>query len=141
MTTVLSLPKLAKCDNRTQLPKTNSKIGGPEEWLTQNLLFSLGYYALSFDFIINWNKRQCANEIWLKRISSILVAKLVHEDYIKLEVENLGDNLPIISEFAEKCDFQPHYQIFRDAVNWGGGDEKILKAQIISGSISNSKIQ
>ena len=67
---MLSKPFLAKCADRTQLPKTHPSGISPDDWYHNDVLGQNGLFGISFDFFINWSSLPASFSptIWIKRI-------------------------------------------------------------------------
>lgn len=143
MAQVLTRPKLARCDNRYQLAKVNPQVGEPERWLTPQVLGAFGYVGISFDFFVNWSTLRCADEVWIKRISSIDTAQLdrAGAEYIKQAAASMGDDLYAIHDFAHSYGLLAFYRIFRDSVDWASVPEAILRAEITDTGLGHLKLQ
>ena len=69
-TAMLTKPFLAKCGDRSSMPKSHPSSGSPEEWLSDEMLAPHNLSGITFDFFVNWSAtpNSITPVIWLKRI-------------------------------------------------------------------------
>jgi len=139
---MLSCPRLAKCDDRSEVAKTNSR-GGPEQWFTRSTLDSFGLAGITFDFFVDWNTDHCADEIWIKRLSSLDPAGFLAQGPASLTqaLALLGDDLNLVSRFAAAHKLSAFYQVFCEDVDWAKTPGEILQANIAEGVFSKLELR
>mgnify|MGYP003652261582 FL=1 len=129
---ILKDPFLALCSNRATLPKTNSKYGGPEDWLNNSNLTNKKLFGITFDFFIDWSSNSCLNEIWIKKILS---EKYNYDYLIQNHIEIFAncfepDYFKYLSAFSKFYSIEPYFIIYNDSLNWSNDDSLLLKVHI-----------
>lgn len=124
---MLTKPFLAKCDNRSIMPKSNSVTGAPEEWFDNAILEPLGYTGFSFDFFVDWSKSPSTITpmAWVKRLLSKALDEYSDDELITLL--EASENAAYLKKFAEYCEKQGltlQYLLFRD-IDWSKNPEPI----------------
>ena len=116
---VLSNPKLAKCDDRNVLPKSNKKYGNPDLWFDTSLLEKNRLYGCTFDFFIDWSKNKCDDEIWIKKIvDPICSYQHLKKNYSEILFESVGArNLDGIYKLCLKYNIKLKFLLFKDDQN------------------------
>ena len=127
---MLSKTFLAKCADRSQMPKAHPSGITPDSWFANEVLIPNGLFGISFDFFVNWSSVPVSitPTIWIKR--------LVNDGHSYHDVTNDLDRV-MNAEFGVKylnrlTDFaighQLHLQflLFKDQANWAKEDSTVL---------------
>ena len=132
---MLAKPVLARCENRTQLARTNPVYGEPDQWMTSAHLAPLDLSAVSFDFFVDWGVTPHAvgSELWVKRIAQGPVEALRAGDVLQGALA-CGDDLVALEAFATRYGFNPRYMIFQDGIRWNTDPEQLLVASLADGA-------
>lgn len=123
-------PFLAKCWNRSSLPKTHPISWSPEEWLDNESLESKGLFGISFDFFVDWSQSPpvLCPKIWIKVILEPNFSYTdILEDINRIFIEEFGiDYLNRLSSFASNSKLEVQFIIFNDELDWENKSNKIL---------------
>jgi len=126
---MLEKPFLAKCDDRDSLPKQHPTSGSPDDWFHNDLLATVGYRGISFDFFINWtiNPPTVTPIIWIKRLLRPEYSYAAFLDDINNVVtEEFGaDYLIGLSTFAKKYALTIQIIVFKDEQDWNDGASEV----------------
>jgi len=130
---MLKKPILARCADRSILAKQHPTAGGPDDWLSDELLSKRGLRGVYFDYFVNWNTTKMSQELWIKRILNNEHSPW--PDYQEDRIQNLIDDCDgiefrkCLAKFATKYSFKLRFQIFKDIPKW---DDKsfIISADI-----------
>ena len=127
---MLSKPFLAKCTDRSQLPKTHPSGVSPDDWYHNDLLIQNNLFGISFDFFINWSALPATftPTIWIKRV---VKNGIIYSDVSK----NIDEVL--LTEFGSQylnrlLDFSVQYQLavqfllFNDQLDWNNTASTLL---------------
>ncbi|WP_068838875.1 hypothetical protein [Pontibacter akesuensis] len=131
---MLHKPYLAKCGDRTILPKAHPTCGGPEVWLSNEALHPHGLYGITFDFFINWssNSPHVSPAIWIKR--TLLPPATYQQFSCNLEAnvrrEFDAAYLDRVLAFAAAFELQLQLVIFRDDFDWQNQKSEILLVDV-----------
>ncbi len=113
-------PTLALCTDRSRLAQENSVIGGPDNWLTDNVLNQFGAIGVGFDFFINWNTTGLDRNIWIKRpINTGLIKSIdsMPDDQIA-EILRADSKFTNLVRFSSANNLTTSAIIFDDSQNW-----------------------
>lgn len=113
-------PTLALCADRSRLAQENPVIGGPDNWLTDNVLNQFGAIGVGFDFFINWNTAGLDRNIWIKRpINTGLIKNIdsMPDDQIA-EILRADSKFTNLVRFSGANDLTTSAIIFDDSQNW-----------------------
>ena len=133
---MLIKPVLAKCGDRTILPKMAPANASPEEWFSNTFLVTKGLLGLSFDFFINWSTNAVTPIIWIKRIihPDTAYAEIISDISNILEKEFTLDYLTRFNDFATKNKLSPQLVLFHDNQNWNDTQSSIIIVDILKGN-------
>lgn len=138
---MLIKPFLAKCGDRTSLPKAHPTCGAPEEWFSDEILVPNGFCGLTFDFFVNWSARPvCLTPVvWVKRI---LAAPHTYSQFIKdLQINLLAEfgasYLKRLVSFAKSHQLDAQLIIFRDDFDWKAETTELLLVYVSKGHSGN----
>lgn len=129
---MLIKPVLAKCGDRTILPKMAAANASPEEWFCNTFLVTKGLFGLSFDFFINWSTNAVTPVIWVKRIihPNTAYSEIISDISNILEKEFTLDYLIRLHDFSKKNGLTPQLILFHDNQNWNDNQSKIIIVDI-----------
>jgi hypothetical protein len=138
---MLSKPYLAKCGQRTVIPKSHPTCGSPEEWLSNEMLAQHNLKGLGFDFFVNWstNPNSITPEIWIKRI---LLDNFSYEEVINNQSEIIlnefgASYLNILKAFSASSGLISQFLIFKDTLNWGHDESELLIVSFVNAEIDD----
>lgn len=138
---MLTKPYLAKCSDRTSMPKEHPTSGSPEDWFSNSVLQRHGLIGLTFDFFVDWSKNPSSLKpvVWVKRsLSSPHTYNRLIEDLHKNLVMEFGIGfLTRLASFASNYQLLVQFVIYRDDFNWGDETSEILLVNLLN---SNNKI-
>lgn len=131
---MLKKPILALTKNRDELALENDICGNPENWFRTEGFKRRGINAASFDFFVDWEKKEVCDEVWIKRISD-------SEDIFHQSKSELRDSIvQVDGEYESKClyyflkkqKFNEKYMLFRDVSEnvWEQGNEKVVELNL-----------
>lgn len=127
---MLVKPFLAKCSDRTSMPKSHPTSGNPEDWLSSELLLEHELLGITFDFFVDWsaNPNKITPTIWVKRIlkSEFTYAEVVADLHNVLITEFGFEYLERLISFCTDCQLQMQLIIFRDDFDWVNPLSEIL---------------
>lgn len=132
---MLIKPFLARCDDRTSMPKLHPTSGTPEEWFSNSILQKYESIGFSFDFFIDWSKHPSCivPVVWVKRI---LRKPHTYNEFVKNLNKNLTEEFGLeyitrLSSFASICGFQVQLIVYRDDFEWQNRGSEILLVTLI----------
>lgn len=139
----LNKPFLAKCSNRSSMPRSNDKYGGPDDWFNLVLLEQNNLFGISFDFFVDWSKNVADNEIWIKYI---LDNKVSYDEFIadcnQILITDIGfREIAGFYNFCRKQNLNPFYLVFNDDQDWTSETSSVLKVQVTSINEDNKNIE
>lgn len=130
---MLIKPRLVKSDNRTVLPKTHARSGGPELWFSNKMLSDYNCFGFSFNFFIDWSTYKVSQEVWIMRIATANsdLTDLSNEAIFNKIVECDGEiYLRKVANYLHEQDLVFKYILFQDSNNWSRYQNPILEATI-----------
>ncbi|WP_242929025.1 hypothetical protein [Pontibacter vulgaris] len=127
---MLIKPFLAKCGDRTSLPKEHPTGGSPDDWFDNNLLLQNKLFGITFDFFVDWNTtpNRITPSIWIKRIlnQDYTYSQLIEDLEVQL-INEFGQNyLERVISFAQSNHLDAQILIYRDDSDWSDELSKIL---------------
>ena len=135
---MLTKPFLAKCQDRTHLPKSHPTSGSPEDWFAEEFLEIHNLTGITFDFFVNWSTapHSLTPVIWIKRI---LQPQYTYRQAIdKLEsilfAEFGAHHLHTLKAFGANHNLKLQILIFRDDAEWGNSESQLLIVDIENNS-------
>lgn len=133
---ILSKPFLAKCGNRSELPKSHPESGCPEHWFSETWLNEHALTGITFDFFVDWSSTpfSLSPEIWIKRIVSPAVNyEDVIENIEEILIKEFGvQQLKTLNNFGVKNNLKIQFILFKDAMDWTDNAQDILVAELVS---------
>lgn len=113
-------PILALCADRSRLAQENPVIGGPDNWLTDNVLNQFGVTGVGFDFFINWNTTGLDRNIWIKRPINTELVKNIDSmpDEQIAEILRTDSRFTNLVRFSGANNLTTSAIIFDDGQNW-----------------------
>lgn len=128
---MLKKPTLALTRDRSRLAQVNETCGDPEEWFDSEFFRSMGIYAASFDFFVNWENESICDEVWIKRISDSEDIQQSDEDELIELISNCDgrDKSRSLYHFLRDQGMREKYMLFRDVPEerWGTGEERVVE--------------
>ena len=126
---MLKKPFLAKCDDRSSLPKEHPTSGNPDDWFHNDLISSVGLTGISFDYFINWTTSSpvVTPVIWIKRL---LQNEYSYDAFLENLSDAINDEIGVVylnslCEFAKKYSLTVQFIIFKDEQNWTNASSEI----------------
>lgn len=127
---MLIKPFLAKCGDRTSLPKAHLTSGAPEEWFSNEILAPHGFFGLTFDFFVDWSARPvCLRPVvWVKRILAPphTYPQFIEDLQANLLAEFSAAYLKRLVSFAKSHQLDAQLIIFRDDFDWKAETTELL---------------
>ncbi len=127
---MLSKPFLAKCTDRSQLPKTHPSGVSPDDWFHNDVLINENLFGISFDFFINWSALAVTltPTIWIKRV---LKNGITYSDVSKnikdvLLAEFGNQYLERLLHFGWQYQLTVQFLVYNDHLDWNNSTSSVL---------------
>lgn len=131
---MLRKPVLALTANRSRFAAENAVCGNPENWFLTETFKRKGIHAASFDFFVDWERKEVCDEVWIKRISdSADIFSLSKWELRDRIVQTDGENESrSLYYFLRTQGLKEKYMLFRDVPEnvWEQGNEKIVELNL-----------
>ena len=138
---MLTKPFLAKCGDRSSMPKSHPSSGSPEEWLSDEMLAPHNLSGITFDFFVNWSAtpNSITPVIWLKRI---LLPEFSYQQVLEnlenILIEEFGSQqLRMLKSFGANNAFSIQFIIFNDNLNWSNSTSELLVVDLLCNNDAN----
>lgn len=137
------VPRLALSADRTQVAKSNSLRGGPDDWLRPEVLARHGATGIQFDFFVNWSTLQIDPRIWVKRVAvrdrnSGAVGTSTAS--VAAALAPWTSELDAVGAFAAKYGFDERWVIIPEWWDWATPEArmqgKVLFAAVEAGNVA-----
>jgi hypothetical protein len=107
-------------------------------------LRELGVEVVSFDFFVNWNTREVAREVWVKRTAvrnsnSPLKGRSVED--VRDALSHWDDEMVTLDLFAVKNDFCQAWVIIPDWWEWDKEQGNVLHARLAHGRVADVELR
>ena len=130
---MLQYPFLARCEDRSVIPREHPSGKNPDTWLAPPILKYHSFKGISFDFFIDWSTSKFSPLIWVK---AILKPEYTYKDFLEVKEKELEkhfgvDTLQSLVEFGSLIQAKVELIIYRDDFNWEDDSSTILRIEIL----------
>ncbi len=127
---MLSKLFLAKCTDRSQLPKTHPSGVSPDDWYHNDLLIQNNLFGISFDFFINWSALPATftPTIWIKRVvKNGIIYSDVSKNIDEVLLTEFGSQyLNRLLDFSFQYQLAVQFLLFNDQLDWNNTASTLL---------------